>query len=80
MYKNSERAKIMEIKNESDMIKAIDFFVIQMTRADRKSFLAWLKDRRRQYDLLYPEGWKAPEITPPPSNIIVPVTNMPGGK
>src|ERR1700675_607708 len=62
----------MEINSPVEMIKAIDMLILQMDKPHRKQFLAWVKNRRNQYDLLYPMGWKPPEEEAPKPSILVP--------
>jgi hypothetical protein len=62
----------MEINSSGDMLKAIDLLIIQMDRPQRKKFQNWIKDRRHQYDLLYPQGWKPPVEEAPKPSILVP--------
>jgi hypothetical protein len=74
----------MEINSPVEMVKAIDLLLLQMDKQNRKQFLNWVKDRRKQYDFLYPTGWKPPEADEKSSkpSILVPdtykgVTNEP---
>lgn len=64
----------MEINSPVEMVKAIDLLLLQMDRQHRKGFLLWVKDRRKQYDMLYPMGWKPPEEGAPKPSILVPDT------
>lgn len=66
----------MEINSPLDMIKAIDLMVMQMDKTHRKQFLAWVKDRRRQYDLLYPQGWQPPKPEAEKPSILVPENSV----
>jgi len=62
----------MEINSPVEMVKAIDLLILQMDKQHRKGFLTWVKERRKQYDMLYPMGWKPPEPEGSKPSILVP--------
>lgn len=49
------------LHSASDLIGAIKAMLMQMDRKQRKGFLQWVKERRNEYDLTFPQGYKPPK-------------------
>lgn len=51
------------LRTPADLVKAMNAMLLQMNRPQRKSFLKWVKEKRKQYDFQFPQGYKPqPEV------------------
>jgi hypothetical protein len=58
------------LRTPADLVKAMNAMLLQMNRPQRKGFLKWVKEKRRQYDFQFPEGYKPPKEEPKNETII----------
>ena len=63
------------LRTPADLVKAMNAMLLQMNRPQRKGFLKWVKEKRRQYDFQYPQGYKPPPAEVPPV-VDVPKTEL----
>lgn len=58
------------LRTPADLVKAMNAMLLQMNRPQRKGFLKWVKEKRKQYDFQFPEGYKPPKEEPKNETII----------